>query len=242
MARFSRIRRLLGSQAFTQLQQAKVTVVGIGAVGGYAVEGLARAGVGHLRLIDFDKFEPSNINRQLHALLTTMGQPKVEVAKARIGQINPDCRVATAAISVSTANMATVLDPVPDLLIDAIDDLDAKVSLLAASWQQKIPVLSAMGAALRQDPTLVRVADLFKTQKCPLARRLRKRLRKLAVGEGIRCVYSMEEVDFAGQEDITDSNYLDGKARPLGSLPTLTGIFGLTLANEAIKSLLQGCR
>ena len=239
MDRFSRIRRLIGPAGLRQLQMARVTVVGIGAVGGYAVEALARAGVGHLHLIDFDTFEESNLNRQIHALFSTLGQPKVAVARERVLDINPDCRVMASCFTVSAATLEAVLNPLPHLLVDAIDDLEAKAALLVAASRQKVPILSAMGAALRRDPTLVRVADLFATQKCPLARRLRKKLRPLGVGEGIRCVFSMEEVDFGSQQGEADNDEPGhGKPRPLGSLPTVTGIFGLALANEAIKMLI----
>ncbi len=238
MDRFSRIRRLLGQDRFSRLQQSQVTVVGIGAVGGYAVEGLARAGVGHLRLIDFDTVEPSNINRQIHALCSTLGQQKVEVAKSRVLDINPDCHVETLHLYVSAETIDQTFTPGIDLLIDAIDSLESKVELLCQAWHRKIPLLSAMGAALRQDPCLVRVADLPQTQKCPLARQVRKRLRRVGVGEGIRCVYSMEEVDFSAQEHM-EGDGQSAAPRPLGSLPTVTGIFGLVLANEAIRMLCE---
>ncbi|MEN8140643.1 MAG: tRNA threonylcarbamoyladenosine dehydratase [Thermodesulfobacteriota bacterium] len=238
MARFSRIKRLLGEESFAALQQSRVTVVGIGAVGGYAVEGLARAGVGGLRLVDFDTFEASNINRQLHALESTLGRSKVEVAKERVLEINPACQVETVNLFVDPDNLDQLLTPRPQLILDAIDSVESKVALLSQAWQGNIPVLSAMGAALRRDPTLIRLADLHKTQKCPLARQVRRRLHRAGVGEGIGCVYSLEEASFASQSPLAVSEEEEGGAvRPLGSLPTITGIFGLTLANEAIRLL-----
>jgi len=241
MARFTRIQRLLGEERFQLLSQSRITVVGVGAVGGYAVEGLARAGVGQLHLVDFDTVEPSNINRQIHALDSTVGQLKVEVATNRVLDINPACHVTSTPLFVAKENIPQLLAAETDLIIDAIDSLDSKVALLHQAWRQRLTILSAMGAALRQDPCLVRLADLLQTQKCPMARQVRKRLRRLGVGEGIRCVYSMEEVDFSAQQDIAaEDNGQTGKPRPLGSLPTVTGIFGLTLANEAIRIITTG--
>jgi len=218
--------------------------VGLGAVGGYVVEGLARAGVGGLRLIDYDTIQPTNINRQILALESTLGQPKASAALARVQQINPDCLVEALPAFVGEETIGTLLEPAPDLLIDAIDSLNPKVQLLAGAYERRIPTLSSMGAALRTDPTKIRLADIFDTDNCPLARFVRKRLRRQGIGRGIRCVYSCERVDFDYSQPneelkIGDTPYAErGRARNvLGSLPTVTGIFGLTLANEAIMQL-----
>ncbi len=244
MERFSRIKTLLGEEQAARLAQKRVTVVGVGAVGGYAVEGLARAGIKNLRLVDFDTVHLSNINRQIHALESTLGKIKVEAAGDRVLDINPQCRVEPLQLFADPSSIDEILSPAPDILIDAIDSLSSKIALLAAAWQQNIPTVSSMGAALRTDPTLIRVDDLMETKKCPLARRLRKKLRQVGVGKGISCVYSMEDIDFDYGKPVPhcardcDSN----RGRPrrvLGSLPTLTGIFGLTLANTAIYRLLK---
>ena len=246
MVQFERIKRLIGEEKFKRLQSSSVTVVGLGAVGGYAVEGLARAGVLHFRLVDFDTIQPSNINRQIIALHTTVGQPKVLAARDRILSINPDCRVEPFEIFAGADTAQTIISPQPDLLIDAIDSLNPKVQLLTAAYHQHIPIISSMGAALRTDPSQIQTDDLMNTKNCPLARRLRKRLRRNKVNKGILCVYSTEKVDFSYESDeetITEEGGpLNDRGRSrntLGSLPTLTGIFGLTIANLAIRQFIQ---
>lgn len=246
MERFSRIQRFLGEERFERLRGRKVTVVGLGAVGGYVVEGLARAGIGQLCLVDFDTVQPSNLNRQILALTETLGRPKVEVAKDRVIAINPECRVEALQLFVDDKTVSQVLSPLPDLLIDAIDSLNPKVQLLTTAYALGVPIISSMGAALRSDPTLIRCADLFDTKNCPLARRLRKRLNRNEVGRGITCVFSTEKVDFDYREPeeetaLEPSPYEDRgrKRRILGSLPTLTGIFGLIIANRAILQLAE---
>ena len=244
MERFSRIERLLGQEKFARLQQRLVTVVGLGAVGGYVVEGLARAGVSHLRLIDYDTIQPTNLNRQILALESTLGRSKAEVARERVLAINPACQVEALPLFAADETLEEILNPRPDLLVDAIDSLNPKVQLLAGAYAYRIPTLSSMGAALRTDPTRLRIADIFDTDNCPLARMVRKRLRRRQVGRGIRCVYSNEKVDFDYTQDndeqqVGETPHADrGRQRNvLGSLPTVTGIFGLTLANEAILQL-----
>lgn len=244
MDRFIRTERLLGKRRFEQLLSKRVTVVGLGAVGGYALEGLARAGIRHFRLIDFDTIQPSNLNRQILALETTIGRPKAEVAKERVLAINSDCTVEYLQFFAGDETLDRILAPEPDLLIDAIDSLNPKTGLLHEAWMREIPTISSMGAALRTDPTLIRSGDLFSTSNCPLAKHLRKRLRRRGVTSGISCVYSIEKIDFDYQEpeyesSIGETPFSDRgrKRNTLGSLPTITGIFGLTIANQAIMRL-----
>ena len=245
MDRFIRTRRLLGEERFNRLQACTVTLVGLGAVGGYVLEGLVRAGISRLRIVDYDTIQPSNINRQILALETTLGRPKAEVAKERVLAINSECRVEALQLFAGDETLEQILNPHPDLLIDAIDSLNPKTQLLHGAYLSRIPVISSMGAALRTDPTLIRSGDLFSTSNCPLAKHLRKRLRKRGVGEGISCVYSVEKIDFEyelPEEDTTvvgETPYADRgrKRNVLGSLPTITGIFGLTIANQAIMQL-----
>jgi len=243
MERFSRIQSFLGEEGFKQLQQSFITIVGIGAVGGHATEGLARAGIGRLRLVDFDTIHPSNINRQIMALDTTLGRPKVEVAKERIAAINPACRVEALQLFAGDESLEQILSPVPDILIDAIDSMNPKVQLLTAAHTRHIPIISSMGAALRSDPTQIRIADIMDTKNCPLARRLRQRLRRAGIERGISCVFSTEAVSYHYDEpeETPDSDEpmanRGHQRRSLGSLPTLTGIFGLVIANEVIMRL-----
>lgn len=244
MDRFSRTRKLLGSRRFDQLQTRTVTVVGLGAVGGYVVEGLARAGIRHLNLIDFDTIQPTNINRQLLALESTLGMPKAETARKRVLDINPDCSVRALPLFTAEETLDQILSPCPDLLIDAIDSLNPKVQLLVEAYERQIPTISSMGAALRTDPTRIRTGDIYDSTNCPLAKHVRKRLRRRGVGKGISCVYSTEKVDFDYtrpdvEEKVGETPFSErGRQRnTLGSLPTVTGMFGLIIANEAILRL-----
>jgi tRNA threonylcarbamoyladenosine dehydratase len=244
--RFARIERMIGKDGLTKLHNSFVVVVGLGAVGSYAVEALARAGVGRLRIVDFDEVRTSNINRQLYALESTVGLPKIDVARQRILDINPACIVDAVKCFVHTETVGQILDGKPDLIIDAIDSFSPKVELLTAVSKTSITLISSMGAALRTDPTSVRVGPLKNVKYCPLARQIRKRLRQRDIGVDFTCVYSMEPVsglpeDAIGDEDNTrEETFSRGrKRRTLGSLPTLTGIFGLTAANTALQLLLS---
>jgi len=239
--RFARTRLLLGDAAFARLQNAHVTVVGLGAVGSYAVEGLARAGVGRLRLVDFDRVAPSNINRQLYALESTLGQPKHELAAARVRDINPACEVETLPLFVNRDTVGQVLAPPAQFVVDAIDSLNAKAALLEACARAGLPVFSSMGAARRLDPSLIRVADLSKTTVCPLARFVRKRLHKRGIFEGVRCVYSIEPVpeESVGEPEEIETLAPGGRERrPMGSMSCITGIMGLTLAREVVMGII----
>lgn len=243
MDRFLRIERLLGTDAFAQLQDHFVTIAGLGAVGGHVMEGLARAGINRLRLVDFDVVRTHNINRQIIALESTVGQQKVVAARDRVLQINPAAQVEIMPLFIDQHSVDTILTPQPDLLIDAIDMVGPKVELLAAAYAKKIPVISSMGAALRTDPSQIKLADLMETKNCPLARRIRRRLRMRGIERGIPCVFSTEAIDFTydePEEEVGSDCLLPHQPNPrrvLGSLPTLTGIFGLTIANQAIRQL-----
>lgn len=232
--RFARLELLLGAESLRRLGEASVLVAGLGAVGSMAAEALARCGVGHLRLADDDRVEPSNINRQLHALESTVGRPKASLAAARIGDINPACRAEALATRVGAATLPALLDPPPRLVVDAIDTVRDKVSLLAACVRGGIPVVAAMGAARRRDPLAVRIGRLDEARACPLARAVRKGLAAAGVtAAGIRCVYSAEAPQAAPDAG--------GGASPkaLGSIICVTGVFGLLAAWEAIRILLD---
>jgi tRNA A37 threonylcarbamoyladenosine dehydratase len=187
--RFSRIKRMVGPAGMQRLESAFVAIIGLGAVGSYAVEGLARAGVGRLRLVDFDVVRPSNINRQLHALTSTLGMPKTAVARRRVLDINPACRVEALPCFVHTDTLAQVLAGGPVVVVDAIDSLTPKVELLAALQSRGIPVVSSMGAAWRTDPAMVRVGPLSLITTCPLATKVRKRLKSRGLSTDLPCVY-----------------------------------------------------
>ena len=243
MERFSRTRCLLGTVKFEALNRSMVTIVGLGAVGGYAAEGLARAGVGRLRLVDFDTIQKSNINRQILALEDKLGRLKVKVAKERINRINPQCQVEALPLFAAEETLDEIFSPKPDILIDAIDSLNPKVQLLVGAHRQNIRTYSSMGAALRTDPSKIKTDDIMRSNHCPLAKTVRNRLRRQGVEGGIQCVYSTEKVtfDYQGPEETEQpaSIYEDRgrKRNVLGSLPTITGIFGLILANAVILEL-----
>lgn len=237
---------MLGEKRFAELQKKKVTIVGLGAVGGYVLEGLIRSGVRYLRLCDFDTIQPSNINRQILALETTLGKSKVHLARERALTINSDADVHALELFAAEETLEQILQPPPDLLIDAIDSLNPKTQLLYGAYTQSIPIISSMGAALRTDPSLIRTGDLFSTTNCPLARLVRKRLRRRGVGKGISCVYSTEKINFDYEQEASENppTPFSDRGRPrniLGSLPTITGIFGLTIANQAIMQLSDPC-
>lgn len=246
MERFIRTEKILGEKRFAELQKKKVTIVGLGAVGGYVLEGLIRSGIQNFLLCDFDTIQPSNINRQILALETTLGMSKVHLARERALAINSDADVRAVELFAAEETLDQILQPPPDLLIDAIDSLNPKTQLLYGAYAQGIPIISSMGAALRTDPSLIRAGDLFSTTNCPLARLVRKRLRRRGVGKGISCVYSTEKISFEYEQEGSDNppTPFSDRGRPrniLGSLPTITGIFGLTIANQAIMQLSECC-
>ncbi|MDH7599192.1 MAG: tRNA threonylcarbamoyladenosine dehydratase [Sedimentisphaerales bacterium] len=242
--RFIRLKALIGEDGYQRLAGSFVVVVGLGAVGSYACESLARAGIGRLRLVDFDQVRYSNFNRQLLAIEPNLGMSKVQAAATRVKQINPDCKVEPVELFVDRATICQVIEGRPDVVIDAIDGLAPKVSLLAELARQQIPTVSSMGAALRTDPTRIRIGPLGSTSACPLARRIRKGLRALDVAmDRIIAVYSIEPLPPGAYQarcpQPMDQTFQRGRPRrPLGSLPTLTGIFGLTCGHVAIQILL----
>ncbi len=242
--RFERTELLLGKDGLAALKGSFVVVAGLGAVGGYAVEALARAGVGHLRLVDFDVVCRTNINRQIYALESTIGQKKTKLAAERVHEINPDCIVEALECFIHTDTMEQVLAGEPDIVIDAIDSLTPKVELLTALLQRNITSISSMGAALRDDPSLIRYGMISEVRFCPLASLLRKRIRRRGISPDVPCVYSMQPPQKQALAQPTGENTniprgeLRGRQRQiLGSLPTITAIFGLTIANQAIKIL-----
>ncbi|MBU0677953.1 MAG: tRNA threonylcarbamoyladenosine dehydratase [Verrucomicrobia bacterium] len=239
-SRFIRTELLLGEKALARLAGTRVMVVGMGAVGSYATEGLARSGIGHLQLVDFDVAQESNINRQLYALSSTVGKPKVEVARERVLDINPDCTVDAITTFVDDITVCQLLADPPDVIIDAIDSLNSKVALLHAASERRVAcIISSMGAATRMDPFSVRADDISKTKHCPLARLVRKRLRRRGIRTGIRCIYSVEEPRQT-EVEVEAEEFDRGRPRPpLGSFSCLTGIFGLVAATEAVRMTLE---
>ena len=218
-----RTRLLIGTAATDKLQKSTVMVVGCGAVGSFAIEALARTGVGNLVLIDSDVIEESNINRQLFALNSTINQPKVDVAASRIRDINPDVNVT----AIKTFfDDATELSVMPDFVIDAIDTVSSKIALYKWCMARNVPFVSSMGAARKTDPTQIKIAKISKTSVCPLAAKIRKIVRDEHLND-FYVVYSTEPAT------VTDS------ARIFGSIITVTGTFGLIMANYAINAIIH---
>lgn len=232
---------LIGPEGCERLRTAKVAVFGLGGVGSFAVEALARAGIGALRVVDHDVVNPTNLNRQLFGLHSALGVPKVEIARARILDINPDCLVDARRAFIQNETVADLLEPRVDLVIDAIDSLNAKTALLQACVEGGIPVISSMGAGGRMDGGAIQVGDLAETRLCPLATKLRQRLRRRGIPGGIRCVYSLEprRASLPPQAQDMDAHVGDGRRRtPLGTISFLPAMFGLRAAQEAIDLLL----
>jgi tRNA A37 threonylcarbamoyladenosine dehydratase len=202
--------------------------------------------VGQFIVVDFDTIRPSNINRQLLATEETLGRLKTAVAHERILSINPKAEVKVLQDFADSKTITNVLHLKPDIVIDAIDSLNPKIQVLSAVYKSGIPIVSSMGAATRTDPTMIKVADLFDTKVCPLAARLRRRLKEEGVGRGILCVYSEQPQDvrsLSSEEEREEGELARGRVRRrLGSLSTLTGIFGLTAATAALNILTNGLK
>ncbi len=229
---FSRTALLIGEEGVEKLKKARVAVFGVGGVGGYAVEALARSGVGALDLIDKDKVSVSNINRQIIALHSTVGRLKTEVAAERIKDVNPDIcvRVHNVFYLPETAEQFDFSQY--DYVVDAIDTVSGKLALIEQAKRANVPVISSMGAGNKLDPTAFEVADITKTSVCPLARVMRRELKKRGI-EHLKVVYSKEEPI---PSSLTDED--SGKSVP-GSIAFVPSVVGLILAGEVIKDLIK---
>ena len=228
---FFRTQMLLGQEALERLQRASVAVFGLGGVGGYTVEVLARSGVGRLDLIDNDTVSLSNLNRQILATHSTVGMLKVEAARARVLDINPECIVNTYALFY-TPETAPLFDFTRyDYIVDAIDTVSAKIELIARAAQAGVPIVSAMGCGNRLDATKFVVTDLYKTQNDPLARVLRRELRRRGV-ERLRVVCSTAPALTPRPGGETKGTA--GRPAP-GSVSWVPGVAGMILAGEAVK-------
>lgn len=229
---FLRTEALLGADAIEKLKNARVAIFGIGGVGSYVVEALARAGVGALDLIDSDIVAESNINRQLIALHSTVGRDKVEVAKERIADINPECNVRTYKTFYLPENAGDFDMTVYDYVVDAIDTVSGKISLVCGAENAGVPVISSMGTGNKLDPTRFEVADIYKTSVCPLARVMRTELKKRGIKK-LKVVYSKEEPLTAKTE------LKDGVRRSVpASVSFVPSVAGLIIAGEVIKDLI----
>jgi tRNA A37 threonylcarbamoyladenosine dehydratase len=226
---------LLGAEALAKMQQSRVMVVGLGGVGAYAAEMLARAGVGHLILADNDEVSLTNRNRQLLALESTTGKLKTEVMAARLRDINPQIDVEQLPMYIDESSAKEVVSGRPlHFIVDAIDTLSPKIALICAAMEKKIPLVSSMGAGAKQDATMVRLTDISQSYNCPLAFMLRKRLRKMGIKKGFQVVFSTELPDTRAIILCEGRN----KKSQTGTISYLPAVFGCVCAQAAIHHLL----
>lgn len=232
---FSRTERLVGADGLSRLRDARVILFGTGGVGGWCAEALVRSGIGHLTLVDMDCVDVSNVNRQLPATTLTVGQPKVEILKERLLQINPGAEIT--ALKQRYEKGADFGLSGYDVIIDAIDSLTDKMNLLLEASASPAALFSSMGAACKIDPTRVRVAEFFSVRGCPLGAALRKKMRreKTLPAKPFLCVYDEEVLPNLGAEQDPGP----GKAVANGTFAHITGIFGFTLAGLAIRHILD---
>lgn len=227
---FSRAELLLGKNALQKLNNAKVAVFGVGGVGSFVAEGLARCGVGKLVLVDHDCICITNINRQLHALHSTIGMPKVEVMKQRILDINPEAEVTIYKRFYDANEDEQLISNDLDYIVDAIDTVKSKIALIVNAKKRYIPIISSMGAGNKLDPTRFEVADIYRTSVCPLAKVMRHELKKQGINS-LKVVYSKEEpIKLVQNQEV----------RPTpGSVSFVPSVVGLIIAGEVIKDLIS---
>ena len=228
---FKRTELIFSKENMEKLYNSKVIVFGVGGVGGHLTEALARSGVGHITIVDFDDVEITNINRQLVALHSTIGKSKVEVLKARLLDINPDIKVEAIKKFYLPENEDEFDLSKYDYVIDAVDNMSAKISLVLRANSQDVPIISAMGAGNKIDPTKLEVSDIYKTSVDPLAKILRHELKKRGITR-LKVVYSKEE-------PIKVNEYDEKKRAITGSTSFVPPAMGLVIASEVIKDLLN---
>ena len=230
---------LLGEARLAKLAAAHVLIVGLGGVGAYAAEAICRAGVGYMTIIDGDTVEPTNLNRQLPGLTSTLGMPKADVVGKRLMDINPCLKLDARTVFVRDAVTDALLDAAPyDYVVDAIDSLSPKVHLVAGCIERRIPVVSAMGAGGKVDPTKVEVADISGSYNCKLARAMRKRLHRRGIREGVKVVFSAEAIP--DEAVLAYASPDSGMTRSMvGTISYMPAIFGLCCASVVLRDLIE---
>ena len=227
---------LLGTEGMRRLAASHVLVVGLGGVGAYAAEEIARAGVGRMTLVDADVVSLSNLNRQLPALHSTLGKPKAEVMAARLRDINPDLEIEVRNCFVRDEETEALLDAAHyDFVVDAIDTLSPKTFLIYHALQRHLPIISSMGAGAKVDPSRIRIADISKTTDCALARAVRKRLRGMGISSGLPVVFSTEPANPQAILEVEDEAC---KRTTTGTVSYMPAIFGCFLASHVIRNLI----
>lgn len=230
-----RTRLLLGEEKMERLQQAHVLVVGLGGVGAYAAEMICRAGVGRMTIVDADTVQPTNINRQLPALHSTMGREKAEVLAARFKDINPDIQLTVLPVFLKDDNIPELLDAARyDFVVDAIDTLAPKCYLITEALKRHIKIVSSMGAGAKSDITQIRFADIWDTYHCGLSKAVRKRLQKLGIKRKLPVVFSTEQAD---PKAVLLTEDEQNKKSTCGTVSYMPAVFGCYLAEYVIKRL-----
>lgn len=226
---------LLGRENLDRLKNVHVLVVGLGGVGAYAAEMIARAGVGHMTVADADRVSTSNINRQLIALHSTIGRQKADVLAQRLRDISPDIKLNVVNRYIRDEETYALLDSARfDYVVDAIDTLSPKLALIAASLERGFPLVSSMGAGAKTNPTKMEIADISRTHHCPLAHMLRKRLHKIGIRTGFRAVFSAEPVRKGAMILCEEQN----KKSNMGTISYLPALFGIGCASVVIRDLI----
>lgn len=226
---------LLGEEKLSKLRQSNVLVVGLGGVGAYAAEMIARAGVGRMTIADADVVGESNINRQLVALHSTVGKPKAEILAARLRDINPDIELRVINEYIRDEKTYELLDSEQfDFVVDAIDTLSPKLALIAASLERGYKLVSSMGAGAKTDPTKMEICDISKTHHCPLAHMLRKRLHKIGIRSGFEAVFSPEPIRQGAMILCEEQN----KKSNVGTISYIPPLFGIGCASVVIRGLI----
>ncbi|MCQ2350762.1 MAG: tRNA threonylcarbamoyladenosine dehydratase [Paludibacteraceae bacterium] len=231
-----RTQLLIGEEGVSRLSNARVLVAGTGGVGAYAAEMICRAGVGHITLVDSDTVKPSNINRQLPALHSTIGEYKVDLLAERFKDINPDAEVVAIKEFLDDTNLQQIMSEGFDYVIDAIDSITPKIHLIEYCLKNKVKIISSMGAGGRLDPSKVQVADISKTYQCSLARTVRERLKKDGISKGLKVVFSSEPVK---KDSVIEVNDEKCKRSTTGTISYIPAVFGCYLASEVITYFLQ---
>ena len=245
LEQYARTELLIGKEKIEKLQNSKVAIFGIGGVGSYVVEGLARAGIGNFILIDNDIISESNINRQIIATTKTIGKPKVEIAKERILEINPLAKVEIFQEFFGVENIKLfnkIKDA--DYIVDAIDTISSKIELIVNAYNNNIPIISCMGTGNKLDPTKFEITDIYKTNVCPLAKAIRKRLKEIGI-QKLKVLYSKEEA--IKREDNTKENMEMVKIKEnelnnnkiIGSISFVPSVAGLIISCEVIKDIIK---
>lgn len=230
-----RTQLLLGDDKLGMLQRAHVLVVGLGGVGAYAAEMVCRAGVGRMTIADADSVSPTNINRQLVALQSTVGMQKAEVLAARLLDINPGLELTVVADYIRDEKTNELLDAARyDFVVDAIDTLSPKVNLIKGALDRGMPLVSSMGAGAKTDPTKVEIKDISKSHHCPLAHMLRKRLHKLGIRKGFTAVFSPEPIREGAMVLCEETN----KKSNVGTISYMPAVFGCACASVVVRSLI----